>query len=145
MKSCKSIFLMLMCIVTSLSAQNKPLKIVIAGLTHTHVHWIFSSEQTNSEFEIVGIVEPNIALAERYNKQYKFGINLVYTSLEEAIAKTEPEAVTAFGTIYDHLEIVEICAPKGIHVMVEKPLAVNMKHAKKMAELAKKTSNSIAY
>jgi len=33
---------------------------------------------------------------------------------------------------------VEYCAPKGIHVMVEKPLAVNWEHARKMKELAKK-------
>jgi predicted dehydrogenase len=46
--------------------------------------------------------------------------------------------VTAFNTIYGHLEVVEYCAPKGIHVMVEKPLAVNWEHARKMIELAKK-------
>jgi predicted dehydrogenase len=33
---------------------------------------------------------------------------------------------------------VEACAPRGIHVMVEKPLAVNMKHARRMADLAQK-------
>jgi predicted dehydrogenase len=52
--------------------------------------------------------------------------------------KVKPEAVVAFGSIYDHLAVVEACAPRGIHVMVEKPLAVNMKHAKRMAELAEK-------
>ena len=48
------------------------------------------------------------------------------------------DAVTAFGTIYDHLEIVETFAPLGIHVMVEKPLAVSLEHAKKMEALARK-------
>ena len=48
------------------------------------------------------------------------------------------EAVTAFGTIYEHLEVVEEAAPRGIHVMVEKPLAVNLEHARRMEELAKK-------
>jgi predicted dehydrogenase len=33
---------------------------------------------------------------------------------------------------------VEACAPKGIHVMVEKPLAVSLEHAQKMEALAKK-------
>jgi predicted dehydrogenase len=51
---------------------------------------------------------------------------------------TKPEAVTAFGSIFQHLEVVEACAPKGIHVMVEKPLAVSLSHAKKMEALAKK-------
>ena len=41
-------------------------------------------------------------------------------------------------TIYDHLQVVQTCAPKGIHVMVEKPLAVNLDHAEKMKALAEK-------
>src|SRR5690606_40596134 len=45
---------------------------------------------------------------------------------------------TAFGTIYEHLNVVKVCAPKGIHVMVEKPLAVSLDHARKMEALAKK-------
>jgi predicted dehydrogenase len=54
------------------------------------------------------------------------------------LTKTKPEAVAAFGSIYEHLDVVEKCAPKGIHVMVEKPLAVNLNHAKKMKALAEK-------
>ncbi len=49
-----------------------------------------------------------------------------------------PEAVAAFGSIYDHLSVVQACAPLGIHVMVEKPLAVSLDHAKQMQALATK-------
>ena len=54
------------------------------------------------------------------------------------LEKTKPEAVTGFGTTFAHLEIVQLCAPRGIHVMVEKPLAVSLAHAKEMANLAQK-------
>ena len=118
-------------------SQNKPLKIGVVGLTHTHVHWIFNSDSSN-EFDIVGIVEPNRDLAQRYANQYKFSMNIVYNTLEELIEKKHPNAVTAFGNIYDHLKIVETCAPLGIHVMVEKPLSVSVEHAKKMKQLALK-------
>ncbi len=57
-----------------------------------------------------------------------------FPDLESLIAKTKPAAVCAFNSIYEHLEVVEKCAPKGIHVMVEKPLAVNMDHLKKKQE-----------
>lgn len=116
-------------------SQNKGVRIGVAGLTHTHVHWIFNSN-TNDEFEIVGIVEPNKELAKRYADQYQFSMDLVYNTLEELIEAKRPTAVTAFGTIYEHLKVVEICAPKGIHVMVEKPLAVNLEHARKMKTLS---------
>ncbi|MGX1928365.1 Gfo/Idh/MocA family protein [Flagellimonas sp. 2504JD4-2] len=118
-------------------AQEKPLRIGVAGLTHTHVHWILGREDIG-DIELVGIAEPNRELAQRYANQHGFSMDLVYDTLEEMIYATKPEAITAFGTIYDHLQIVETCAPLGIHVMVEKPLAVSLDHAEQMAALAKK-------
>ncbi|MGS2727133.1 Gfo/Idh/MocA family protein [Psychroserpens sp. BH13MA-6] len=124
---------------TVIYSQNskEALRVGVIGLTHTHVHWIFGSEP-RGDIEIVGIVEPNTELAQRYAEQYKFSMELVYDSIDEMLNKVKPEAVTAFGTIYEHLEVVEAAAPRGIHVMVEKPLAVSVEHAKKMQSLAEK-------
>jgi predicted dehydrogenase len=121
----------------SMLAQKTPLKIGVIGLTHTHVHWILGGTD-RGDYEIVGIVEPNRELARRYAEQHGYSMDLVYDTSDELLAATKPEAVTAFGTIYDHLEVVETFAPLGIQVMVEKPLAVSLKHAKKMKELANK-------
>jgi predicted dehydrogenase len=120
-----------------ISAQKEPLRVGVVGLTHSHVHWILGRED-RGDIEIVGIAEPNRELAERYSKQHGYSMDIVFSTMEEMIAATRPQAVTAFGTIYDHLEVVETAAPKSIHVMVEKPLAVSVKHAKKMEALAKK-------
>lgn len=125
------------CIVAQPPNQGKPVRLAVVGLTHTHVHWILGSPK-NDKFSIVGIVEPNNDLALRYTQQHGFSMDLVFSTMEEMIAKTKPEAVAAFGTIYEHLKVVETCAPLGIHVMVEKPLAVSLKHARKMEALAKK-------
>lgn len=126
------------CLATTISmAQNKPLKVAVIGLTHTHVHWILG-RPADDRVEIVGIVESNTDLAKRYTQQHGLSMDLVHASMDELLLKTKPEAVTAFGTIYEHLEIVEKFAPLGIHVMVEKPLAVSLEHAKKMEALAQK-------
>ena len=122
---------------TSRDTQDPPLKIAVIGLTHTHVHWIFDSEKKGG-FVIVGIVEPNRELALRYSQQHGFSMDKVYPDSEALLDAVRPEAVTAFGTIYEHLEVVETFAPLGIHVMVEKPLAVSMDHALKMESLARK-------
>ena len=100
------------------SAQKAPLKIGVAGLTHTHVHWILGREN-RGDIEVVGIAEPNRELAARYCEQHNDPLNKVYNTLEEMIAASQPQAIAAFGTIYEHLEVVEVAAPKGIHVMVE--------------------------
>lgn len=133
-------YLLSLSLLTTLLTQaqtKKPLRVGIAGLTHTHVHWILGRPD-KGDIQIVGIAESNKDLAQRYATQHGYNMNIVYNTLEEMIAKTKPEAVVAFGTIYDHLKVVEVCAPLGIHVMVEKPLAVSLEHAKKMKALADK-------
>ena len=118
-------------------AQNKPLRLGVIGLTHTHVHWILG-RPADDKVVIAGIVESNTDLARRYMQQHKLPMNLVYATMDELIEKAKPDAVAAFGTIEEHLGVVEKFAPLGIHVMVEKPLAVNMEHARKMEALSKK-------
>lgn len=112
-----------------------PMRMGIIGLTHTHVHGILS-RKSQGDIEIVGIVEPNRQLAKRYMDQYGLSMDLVYNTMQEMLDKTKPVAVLAFNSIYQHLEVVQVCAPRGIHVMVEKPLAVNLEHAKQMQALA---------
>ncbi len=117
-------------------AQPQPLRAGIAGLTHTHVHWILGRE-ARGDIEVVGIAEPNRELARRYAQQHGFSMDIVFDSIDEMLEAAQPEVVTAFNDIYGHLEVVEKCAPRGIHVMVEKPLAVSLEHAQKMSALAK--------
>jgi len=119
------------------TAKQKPLRVAVVGLVHDHVNWILGREN-KGDIEIVGIAEPSLSLAEKYSKKYGYNMNIVYNTIEEMIGKTKPVAVFAFNSIYDHLKVVEYCAPRGIHVMVEKPLAVSNEHATKMLALAKK-------
>src|SRR6267154_3245573 len=53
------------------------------------------------------------------------------------LAHIKPDAVLAYNAISDHLPVVEACAPKGISVMVEKPLATTVQQAERMAALVK--------
>ncbi len=117
--------------------QVSPLRIAVIGLVHAHVHGILNRKKVG-DIEIVAIVESNKALAGRYSKLHNFSMDIVFNTMEEMISKVKPEAVSSFSTTFDHLSVVEFCAPKGIHVMVEKPLAVNAVHAQKMKELAQK-------
>src|SRR5947208_16523898 len=122
-------------VIIGYSQNTKPLRIGIAGLTHDHVGGLLSRAH-DSDIQIVGIAESNRELAERYMKKYNLPLDLLYSSLEEMLDKCKPEAVCAFNSIYEHLEVVKACAPRKINVMVEKPLAVSLDHAKQMQALA---------
>ena len=63
---------------------------------------------------------------------------MFYTNLSKMLDAVKPEAVTAFGSTYEHMEVVEACAPRGIHGMVEKSWPKNMVHAKRMEDLVRK-------
>lgn len=112
-----------------------PVRVGVVGLVHDHVHWILGRED-RGDIEIVGIVEPNEALARRYADQYGFSMGFVYDTLEEMLDATSVEAVTVFTSIYNHLQMTEVAARRGVHVMVEKPLAVSLAHAQRMKAVA---------
>ena len=111
------------------------LRVGVAGLTHDHVHNIMH-QYKKGEVIIAGIAESDPQLIQRYKKAYQLPDSLFYNSLPELLQHTHPDAVLAYNAISEHLGVVEICAPKGISVMVEKPLATTVKDADRIAALA---------
>jgi scyllo-inositol 2-dehydrogenase (NADP+) len=121
----------------ALMTKKKPVRVAVVGLTHTHVHWILGRDKDKGDIEIVGIYEPNEELAERYLKRHGFDRSLHYTDLEKMLDEVRPEAVTLFGSIREHTEQTRLAAARGIHVMVEKPLAVSLAEAGVMRDAAR--------
>lgn len=121
------------------SSAQTPMKLAIAGLSHGHVGWAFN-RQDKTDTEIVGIYEPNQALADQIAKRYKLDKNLFFTDLNKMLDQTKPDAVSAFGAINEHITVVRACAPRKIHVMVEKPLATTFADAKEIQALAQKNN-----
>lgn len=137
MRKIFTLLLLFFLVISRAQDKKTPVKIAVIGLTHTHVHWILGRPEVN-DIEIVAIVEANRELAERYAEQHNFPMSMVFDNVEQMLSKVRPEAVAAFGNIQEHLKVVETFAPLGIHVMVEKPLAVSFDHARKIEQLATK-------
>ncbi|GHE45944.1 Gfo/Idh/MocA family protein [Sphingobacterium griseoflavum] len=120
---------------SSVVLAQTPLKLAIAGLSHGHVDWIFHRKD-KTDIQLVGIFETNPELINRYANKYHLDKSLFYTDLEHMLAEVTPDAVSAFGAVNDHVAVVRACAPKKIHVMVEKPLATKLNDALEIAHLA---------
>lgn len=116
---------------------DAPLRVAVAGVTHGHLASVINT-MDRGDYVVVGAWEEddryrfNNGLAGRLPKD-KF-----YASLTEMLDREKPEAVVAYGPIADHIRVVEACAPRGIHVMVEKPLATTAEDAKRIATLARR-------
>lgn len=115
---------------------TEPLRLAVAGLSHGHVHGLLS-RAPELPVMIVGIYEPDKGLREEAARRYNLSEALFFGDLPGMLDATRPQAVAAFNPIARHLEVVEACAPRGIHVMVEKPLAFTIQDARLMRSLAR--------
>lgn len=129
--------LILLALVASISSYAQPVRMAVAGISHGHNSWILG-RKNDDRVALVGIYESNRDLAKKMMIRYKLDSSLFYTDIHEMLNSVKPEGVLAFGTTLQHLSVVEACAPKGIHVMVEKPLATTVSDAMKMEALSKK-------
>jgi predicted dehydrogenase len=114
-----------------------PVRFAIVGLAHDHAGGFIPRAKDRQDIQLVGIIEPRADLVSSYAKRFQLDGGLFYPSLDALLAKTNIQAVATFTSTFDHRWVVEMCAPKGIHVMMEKPLAVNMEHARAIEAAAK--------
>jgi predicted dehydrogenase len=118
---------------------HPPLRVGIVGLVHGHVHGFLGQSRHSSEIEIVGVVEPDRQLLARAGTRYGFDHAILFADLEDMLAKARPHAVLVYTNTYDHRRVVEICARHGVHVMMEKPLAVSLEDALAIQKVARES------
>src|ERR1700743_2023775 len=117
-------------------ATAQKLKVCVAGLNHDHIYNILNAYK-NKQVDIIGIAEPNKELWAKYGKQFNVPESLFYTDLKTMLGKVQkPDAVLGYNAVANHVDVVEVCAPLGISVMVEKPLAATLEQAKRIEALA---------
>lgn len=110
-------------------------KIAVVGLVHSHV-WGHLERMIKGETpaRLAGIAEPNAELvteAKRMGAAVPF-----FADYKAMLDQVRPDIVWAFVENNRHLEIVQACAPRKIHIMFEKPLASSHRDALAIQQLA---------
>lgn len=111
-------------------------KIAVIGLVHSHVWGHLKSMLDGGAATLVGIAEPNAELVAEA-KRMGARDELFFTDYRTMLEQTRPDIVWAFVENNRHLEIVQACAPRKIHVMFEKPLAATFKDALAIRQLSR--------
>ncbi|MBL9138790.1 MAG: Gfo/Idh/MocA family oxidoreductase [Verrucomicrobiales bacterium] len=119
-------------------AEKPPVRFAIVGLVHDHARGFLPSTAARQDVELVAVVEPDRGLAQRYAREYRLREDLFHVDLERMLDEIRPQAVATFTSTYDHRRVVEACAKRGVHVMMEKPLAVGMEHARAIEAAARR-------
>jgi len=109
-------------------------KIAFLGLKHSHCWRQLQNVATIPEADFVGVAEPEPELIEEA-KKYQPGAYYV-DDYKKLIEEKQPQIVWAFVENNRHLEVMEYLAPRGVHVIFEKPLASILEDAKRIRELA---------
>lgn len=121
------------------STRTGPLRIAIIGLVHGHVEGLLWNATHRDDIDLVGVYDPDRALFDRLAAKYNLPPSLYHASLDEMLDSTKPEAVSVMSSIADHLEAVEACAPRAIHLLIEKPLAFRAADGERIAELSRRS------
>jgi predicted dehydrogenase len=124
---------------TYAQSSSAPLRVAIVGLVHGHVHGFLDQSRHSPEIEIVGVADPDQQLRTQNAARYGFTPDQMFADLDTMLEKTYPQAVLAYTSTYDHRRVVEICARHGVHVMMEKPLAVSLEDALAIQKAARES------
>jgi predicted dehydrogenase len=113
------------------------MKIGIVGLVHGHVEGFLKGGSltpaggilNRPDVQVVGIVESDQNLFDLYAQRFHLPASLHFRSIQEMVLQSHPRAVLAFTAPSEHRRVIEECAALGVHVMLEKPLAISYKDA----------------
>jgi len=114
-----------------------PLRVLLAGMAHGHAGGFFRQFDP-TVMKLVGVWERDDTIWKKYAQRPQLADAPRFTDLAEAVAKSGAEAVWAFSDTRDHLAIVRAAAPRGLAVIVEKPLAISWAAAAEIAALAER-------
>jgi glucose-fructose oxidoreductase len=137
------LFLVAMMSVAALA--GAPLRVAIVGLNHGHISGFLNGGALvpaggalhRPDIQIVAVVEPDRALFDASLKRLHITSDLYFSNIGDMAAKVHPDAALVFTSTFGHTAAVEECARHGIHVMMEKPMAVSYKDALAIARAAK--------
>ena len=111
--------------------------IAVVGLVHSHVWGHLGKMVQGKPARLVGVAETAPELVAEAKKR---GVadELFHSDWRRMIDSVKPEIVWAFVENNRHLEIVQYCAPRKIHVIFEKPLASTYRDSVAIRDLARK-------
>ena len=134
----KLLFAFLLALALPLGAQEY--KMAVIGLVHSHVWGHLPAIAKSHDVKLVGIAETIPELVAEAKKITGPDVP-VYADYKKMLDEAKPDLVWSFVPNNQHLDIVKACAPRGIHVIFEKPLAATHKEAHGSAETGASTSH----
>ena len=119
-----------------IDSPQKKLRIGVLGLHHDHV-WGNLEElaRLGDQAELVGAADPHPELRDQYGAHYGGD---TFPDYEEFLDKEELDAVYIFASNKVSEDLVVMACERGLHCLVEKPMAATLSGADRMLAAAEK-------
>jgi len=104
------------------------------GIAHSHAKAILQIP----EYELAAFCDVDKSRADGFQKEYGKGQGEVFDDYVKMIEKSDLSMVTICLPPFAHQDGVELAAKNGVHIMIEKPIALTLEKAKSMVDAVEK-------
>lgn len=112
----------------------------ILGLTHDHIWDNLPYARDQAGVTLVAAADPHGPLRERFAREYHCK---AYTDYGEMLDAESMDAVLVYADNAAGPELVEMAAARGLHALVEKPMAASLAGADRMLAAARKNQTRL--
>ncbi len=113
------------------------MKIGIMGMHYGHIGGMFHSAASAPNGEIVGIVESDDALYEKYTADHNIAR---FATLDLMLEKAKPDLVIEGLAHHEKARVIETCAAAGVHMLLDKPLCRTREELQRIKMAIKKNN-----
>jgi predicted dehydrogenase len=114
---------------------TKSFRIGVLGLTHDHVWDVLKDLRDTSRATLVAAADPHGPLRDRVQREHGCAVHADYDALLE---RESLDAVFIYGDNAAGARLAEQAAGRGLHVLIEKPMAADLRGADRALAAARR-------
>ncbi|MBE3069041.1 MAG: Gfo/Idh/MocA family oxidoreductase [Planctomycetes bacterium] len=129
-------------------SRRKTYRVGAIGFAHMHINNVLALFGKHPQVRLVACADTAAARPElrkgpytrEWNVEFalhEIGVPRAYADYREMLAKEKFDIIVCCAENARHPEVVEACATAGVHVCVEKPMAMSLEHGLRMARAAR--------
>lgn len=106
------------------------LRVGIMSFAHVHADGYAGLLQSNPDVDFIGFSDPDLERGEVASRTH----GAVWFKTHEELLEQKPDAVIVCSENFGRLELVQMAAGAGAHVLCEKPIEVSLERARSMRD-----------
>jgi len=114
------------------SKRRNPFRIGLIGLVHDHAWWYFERIADVPDAAITCAADANPPLLAKLQGVLGLEDRALYSDPKVMLEREKLDAVLIFAENIRHAELTELAASRGLHVMIEKPMAASRAGAERI-------------